>query len=410
MDIALRVVVVVVGAGLFFATVHAILSSMLIPRPRSPFIARVAQAPSRAIFRTMAFRRKGYLRRDAVLAAAGPVTVLSQLVVFVILFVVASALMIYGFDGQDISKSAYEAGSSLLTLGIVGPVSTGAIVVGLVAAFVGLVVVAILVGYLLTLYSAFSDRESAVARLGLLTGEPAWGPELICRTTLLGDSDRTDLYHGWIEWTSNVRLNHAVYPILNQFRSSQPCRHWLVSLIAVLDAAAIEISVLANPSHRPTLLRLLSEGTETLSSLRAASAVVAMPARPMSDAPTRRSAAFPGATASEEAVLKAIRADAHSSLVGPSAQQAARDSDDPGITRAEWDRAREVLIAAGAELRGDEQSQWETFASIRRSYAHNAYALAEFTYAPPAPWTGPRRPAAEAIWPALAVEVSADRS
>lgn len=38
----------------------------------------------------------------------------------------------------------------------------------------------------MTLYSAYSKRESSVAQLGLLTGEPAWGPELLVSIGALG--------------------------------------------------------------------------------------------------------------------------------------------------------------------------------------------------------------------------------
>lgn len=405
MSTFVRVLAVVAGAALFGATVHAILANMLVPRPRQALIGKVATAPTRDAFRWLAFRRPSYVSRDALLAASGPVTVLVQLVVFVISFVVAAALLVYGFTGGGVTHSVYEAGSSLLTLGIVEPANTGTIAVGLITAFVGLVVVAILIGYLMTLYSAYSQRESAVAQLGLLAGEPAWGPELLCRSTLLGNTDRSQLYDSWTDWISDVRLSHVLYPILNQFRSSQPRRHWLATLIAVLDAAALEFTTLEPTSNRTALVRVLAEGTETLSSLRAATRpVAATPNEGPSDGSPDPAARWllSGSSAAESAVLAAISADSQASLIGPNAAEAARRVDDPGITRDQWSYACELLSAAGMNLQPDSEAAWQAFRAIRASYANNAYAMAQEVYAAPAPWSGPRRPDTPVMWPTLA--------
>ena len=407
MSMVVRVIAVLLGAALFGATLHAILANMLVPRPRQALIGKLATAPSRATFRWLASRLPTYVSRDALLAASGPVTVLVQLVVFVLSFIIAAALLVYGFNGHGVNQSVYEAGSSLLTLGIVEPASVATVVVGLVTAFVGLVVVAILIGYLMTLYSAYSQRESAVAQLGLLTGEPAWGPELLCRSALLGNPTRTDVYDTWTDWTSNVRLSHTLYPALNQFRSSQPRRHWLATLVAVLDAAALELTTLVPTSDRTALVRLLSEGTETLSSLRAASqSRVRRTDHPTSDPRTEAAVPWvlPGSSAAESAVMVAISTDARASLIGPNATEAARRIEDPGVTREEWSHACELLTVAGFRLEPDLDAAWNSFSAIRAAYAQNAYALAQEVYAAPAPWTGPRTPATAVIWPSLASE------
>lgn len=407
MSTFVRVVAVVLGAVLFGATIHAILANMLVPRPRQALIGKLATAPTWRTFRWLAFRRSSYVSRDALLAASGPVTVLVQLVVFVLAFVIASALLVYGFTGRGITRSLYEAGSALLTLGIVEPASVGAVTVGLITAFVGLVVVAILIGYLMTLYSAYSERESAVAQLGLLAGEPAWGPELLCRSTLLGNTNRSHIYDRWTDWTSDVRLSHTLYPILNQFRSSQPRRHWLTTLIAVLDAAALELTTLAPSANRTALVRLLAEGTETLSSLRAATPPTKdRGGHPPPDAAPETNARWmlPGSSTAESAVMAAITADAQASLIGPNVAEAARRIDDPGITRDQWVYACEVLSAAGLSVQPDTDTAWHAFSTIRASYAHNAYAMAQEVYAAPAPWSGPRSPDTPVVWPNLASE------
>ncbi len=79
-------------------------------------------------------------------------------------------------------ESFSESGSSILTLGYSPPTSTASTVVDSVAAFTGLVVVDLQIGYLPTLYAAFNRRETDVTLLVSLAGVPAWGPEILIRT------------------------------------------------------------------------------------------------------------------------------------------------------------------------------------------------------------------------------------
>ncbi|MDQ1247418.1 MAG: hypothetical protein QG597_1788 [Actinomycetota bacterium] len=424
MEVLLRVGAGIAGTALLAATIHAILASMLVPRPMTPRLARLASAPSRVAFRFLALRRSTYTARDSLLAAVGPVTVLVQLVSFVLCFILAAALLLFAVSGVDATRALYSASSALFTLGVVEPAQPAAIAIGVGAAFIGLVVVAVLVGYLLTLYSAYADRESEVAKLGLLAGEPAWGPELLSRSALLQGADRDRLYEDWIQWASNTRLNHIVYPILNQFRSSQPHRHWLVSLVAVLDAANLELTTLARCESRGRLVRLMAEGCETLAALRASSfgppestratagqagsgplgaavAAGSASAHPL----VATSAAETHLDQGERATIAAITADAAASLQGMDPGWSVKVDADPGVTRDEWQRACDVLTASGLSLRADRDAAWHAFAAMRTRYAPNAYVLAQHVYAAPAPWTGPRTPTVDTIWPTLASDL-----
>ncbi|TXH41306.1 MAG: hypothetical protein E6Q90_12145 [Actinobacteria bacterium] len=414
MQAALRVLAGTAGLALFAVTIRTIVGSMLVPRPRTPVVADWVVRFNHWAFRRIAFRRSTFGERDAALSAAGPATILLQLVVFVLLFVVSGALIVYAISGGGAESALYQSASSLFTLGIVEPAPAGVVAVGLVAAFVGLVVVAILVGYLLALYSAFSQQESIGAAFGTLAGEPAWGPELICRSALLGEASRDEVYARALSWVSDLRLNHTVYPVLKQFRSTQPHRHWLVTLVALLDAAALELTTVADGTSRAALVRCLAEGTETLSTLTAAAPYrleTPFPTSPAegADPRTEQPASAPPAAAGnrsnatgEQAVMTAVAQDGRSSLVGPNVAVALHRSGNPGVTREQWDYARTLLRAAGVPLRPDADEAWRHFAAVRSSYARNAYILAQLVYATPAPWTGERFPATETVWPHLA--------
>jgi len=61
------------------------------------------------------------------------------------------------------------------------------------------------------------------------------------------------------------------------------------------------------------------------------------------------------------------------------------------IERAEFERAREQLQAAGFRLRGAEES-WSSFMTLRARYASALNAMARFWAIPPAQWIGDRSP------------------
>ena len=90
-------------------------------------------------------------------------------------------LLLPSLDGR-VGAAISDAGSSMFTLGYAAPVGSGSTTLEYVAAFTGLVVIGLQVGYLPTLYAAFNRRETEVSLLVSRAGVPAWGPEILART------------------------------------------------------------------------------------------------------------------------------------------------------------------------------------------------------------------------------------
>ena len=126
-----------------------------------------------------------------------------------------------------------------------------------VAAASGMVVVALQIGYLPTLYSAFNRRETEVALLAARAGVPSWGPELLARTYYaLGTGVSTldtlpDLYMRWERWSADVAESHTTYLPLVRFRSPLPYSSWVIALLSVLDSAALMLSL--SPENTPSV-------------------------------------------------------------------------------------------------------------------------------------------------------------
>src|SRR6201987_5359174 len=121
----------------------------------------------------------------------------------------------------------------------------------------GLITVTLQIAYLPALYAAFNRRENEIALLNSRAGSPSWGPELLARTHYaLGSGTSAldtlpDFYRQWERWASDVAESHTTYLPLVRFRSPQPYSSWVISLLAILDSAALILSL--SPEKAPTV-------------------------------------------------------------------------------------------------------------------------------------------------------------
>jgi hypothetical protein len=196
------------------------------------------------------------------------------------------------------------------------------------------------------LYAAFNRREIQVTTLEALAGAPAWGPELLARQALIGDvAYLPKVYERWTEWAADISESHTNYRTLIYFRSPDPQASWLLSLLAVLDAAALHLAF--NPSSAPPEARpLLRVGYLTMRKLA-------------------------------RGIGLAVNEDPH--------------PDDPLVlTRQEFDDAVEHMREAGWQCERNADDAWPHFHGWRVNYEAAAYALTCFLDLPPAIWSGDR--------------------
>ncbi|HWA67834.1 MAG TPA: hypothetical protein VG899_15840 [Mycobacteriales bacterium] len=345
---ALRDVVAVVGAFLVVFTGISVLRTLVIPRASLGPIGRTVDRGVDWVFRVAAGRVSSYEDRDTILAAQAAVYLVSLLAVWLLGFLVGYALLVWPFT-EDFGQALREIASSMFTLGFVAPDDNGAVAVDVLAAASGLFVVAAQIGYLPTLYGAFNRRETEVTLLGSRAGTPPWGPELLARTRYGIGRDGDDLpafYAGWERWAADVAESHSNYPVLMRFRSPQPLSSWLVGLLAVMDSAALLLSLA--PSRERIEPRLC---------LRM------------------------GFTALRQ--------------MGRAVGLAVDDDPDPDasiqLTFEEFAAGVQRLREVGFETERTAEQAWPQFRGWRVNYERLAYELACKTDAVPALWSGPRR-------------------
>src|SRR5215467_1783596 len=335
-----------VGLGLLLATASSVIKTLLIPRASHSLFGSALAWVVRGTFRKVTTRVEDLRQRERILAATGPAWLISLLVTWLLVLVFGFALLLWPLKRGGFPLALEEAGSSIFTLGFVRPSGPAPSAIVFLAAASGLALVAMLIAYLPVLYAAFNRREIQVRTLEALAGSPPWGPELLARQALIGDvAFLPKVYDRWAELAADIGESHTNYRTLVYFRSPDPNTSWLLSLLAVMDAAALHLSL--NPVSAPPEARpLMRVGYITLRKLA-------------------------------RGLGMAVSEDPH--------------PEDPILlTRVEFDAALDRMRKAGWEFERSADEAWPHFHGWRVNYEGAAYALARFLDLPPAVWSGTR--------------------
>src|SRR5215472_4487613 len=254
---AARTVAAVAGALLVLTAWHSVIGTLIVPRPVSSWLTRWADRIVNGAFRLVTGRIADFRRRDQVLAAQAAAILLAQLAAWLGISFAGFVLLLWPFETRGLGSAFTGAGSSMFTLGFAEPPGAVPSAFVFAAAATGLVIVTLQIAYLPSLYAAFNRRETEVALLNARAGVPSWGPELLARTEYaLGSGTSTidtlpDLYAQWERWAADVAESHTTYLPLVRFRSPRPLSSWVTALLAVLDSAALYLSL--SPKAAPVV-------------------------------------------------------------------------------------------------------------------------------------------------------------
>jgi len=343
---ALRILVLLVGIAVLLGTANSVLAVLIVPRPASSLVFYPVLLV-RGTFRKVAQLTRTYPARDRILVASEPVALVVLLITWLVMTMFGFTLVNWGIGNASFPRAFSEAGSSVFTLGFTLTHTEGSRIVDFIAAGTGMVLVALQIAYLPTLYAAYNRRETLVTLLESRAGSPAWGPELLIRHQLVGTIDNlANLFAEWERWAADVAESHSTYPSLLYLRSPRALNSWIVSLIAVLDAAALNLAM--DPVGAPIEARMcIRMGFTCLRDIAQATRIAFDP--------------------------------------DP-------DPDHPiALSEAAFDEAYDRLVAVGLPTSRPKHEAWAHFRGWRVNYEAVAYEVAYRLDAPPAKWTGPRR-------------------
>ncbi|MBK9738889.1 MAG: hypothetical protein IPO93_05165 [Actinobacteria bacterium] len=403
----------IVGFLLVLATTISLMRTVVIPRALHSLISDTVSKVVTSTALILSRMRRTYAKRDGVLAWAGGTIIVLQLLTWLALYLVGYGLLIYGVSGMGMGDAMRESGSSLLTLGFASQNTEDQTIIDFLAAATGPIVIAMLIGFLPTIYSVYIEREVNVTMLGTAGGEPVWGPEMLARYSLADAvDDLEDTFAEWSRWAAALRMTHVTYPVLVWVRSARASRHYITSLLAVMDAAALMLSLNSSRKH-PKAFTMLLQGGQALE---------VMYVFLFRKAPWRDRRLFAGMFTDRSPELQGLSeampvwnkrmmatelasdADAAQGLDADAVAALERGDIHPlSITRADFDEAVEMLRRAHFPIDRDLDDAWDHFRVMRSRYEFPAYQIAYRLDATPTPWSGDRRIPTPVAWPTPAV-------
>jgi len=199
-------------------------------------------------FAAQKFRRPA--RREAFLSLFGP---LSLLVLFscwgiglilafgTLHWALSTTLVIYP-DLWHLWTYFYLSGVTFFTLGYgdVTPIDRPGQVLAVIEAGIGFGFMAVVIGYLPTLYQAFSQRERTIGLLDARASSPPTASELLGRLAAAGRLSYVEAFlQEWEAWSADLLDNHLSFPVLSFYRSQHENQSWLAALTVILDTCSL---------------------------------------------------------------------------------------------------------------------------------------------------------------------------
>jgi hypothetical protein len=243
-----RVLCGILGFALQILVLDAAIRTFLLPRVANVRLSRWTSRAIGMVFRLIAGPSRSYTKRDQVLSLYASIVLLSYQAVWLALSVVAFGLGFVAAGVPSYGRAFEMSGSSLFTLGEISGRGGFQLTLGFIEAGIGLTLLALLIAFIPTLYTAFQRRELSVARLAVRAGVPAtpWGVIEVAQSVKSYEA-LDKVWAEWEQWFIDVGETHTTLVILNYYRSPNPKQTWIGAAATVLDAAALFNAVVDVP-------------------------------------------------------------------------------------------------------------------------------------------------------------------
>ena len=227
------------------------------------FPRRVTRAfrPTRVYYRTLwklwrfvACRVKRPRYRETFLSVFGPLSLLGLFATWIFILIFAFAALHWSLgtpmkapdDRTDFFMYWYLSGTTFFTLGFgdITPLESLGRFLAVLEAGLGFGFIAVIIGYLPTLFQAFSRRETTISLLDARAGSPPSATQLLLRAAQAHQLENVGPFlEEWERWAAELLESNLSFPVLTYYRSQHDNQSWLAALTAILDTCALLLSI-----------------------------------------------------------------------------------------------------------------------------------------------------------------------
>ncbi|HLO31954.1 MAG TPA: hypothetical protein VK249_22585 [Anaerolineales bacterium] len=344
-----HILVFTLGLITVLLTLSSAISTIVLPRAARSQLNRVVFGLLRRIINFFLHFAKTYRRRDAIMAYYAPIGLMLLVPTWYVLISCGYAAMYWSLGIGNGFGAFRLSGSSLIGLGFEASETPFVTLLVFTEALIGLILVALLIAYLPTMYSAFARREQAVNMLEVRAGSPPSALEMLLRFNRNHGLDKlADYWKVWETWFADIEESHTTLPALVFFRSPRPENSWVTAAGAVLDAASITLCAVEIPYEVSAAL-CIRAGYLALRRIAT-----------YFDIPNPQDPRYPAVPICVE--------------------------------RREFDEVINQLAAAGLPIKADREQAWRDFAGWRVNYDRALILLCGLVMAPQASWSSDRAP------------------
>ena len=210
-----HVLVFLLGLGLVAATVVSAIRTFVLPRSAPSLLTRAVFAAMQRLFTLRVRWLQTYRERDRGLELYAPFSLLSLPPVWLALVLVGYMGMYWALGISSWYAAFRHSGSALLTLGFAAADGVLPTLLMFSEATLGLILAALLIAYLPTMYAAFSRRETLVTLLEVRAGSPPSALTMLQRFhTIHGLAHLTDMWEAWEVWFAELEESHTSLHLL----------------------------------------------------------------------------------------------------------------------------------------------------------------------------------------------------
>lgn len=252
------IIVIILSTGLAIRT-------FMVPTGAPPLINRFIFRFTQVLFDAVIRPVRSEARRQSILSLYAPVSLLVVLSVVLALIGFGYTLALFGAGIKPLIRAFLFSGSALSTMGFESPGNNfWVIVLSAIEALTVVTIVALLIGYLPTIYSSYQQREQAVNNLDELTGSQPDGIKVVdAYANVFGPTRFGELWQTWLSWFDDLATSGSTLSGELYLRSSRWDRSWISAAGAMLDAAALVDSSI-DLSTDPAADRLVRFGSRAL--------------------------------------------------------------------------------------------------------------------------------------------------
>src|SRR6266581_9189254 len=265
--LVLQIIVFLLGLGIALTTLYSDIKQTVLPGRKKVRLSRAVFRNTFRLYRLLFARVQSDEARDAIMAFYAPLSVMLLPLTWAILLMIGFTTMFWAVSELSLGTALSLSGAAITTEGFLAPKGVAQTTLYIVAGIIGLGIVGLLITFLPTVYSIYSQREEEVTRVAFRFGSPPSGVKVLEQAYRLGLAQELDeFWRTWEDGFETMAETHISNSEVIFYRSSQPGTSWITTAGAILDASAL-FSSTVDRQDVPWLNLCFQAGCHTLADI-----------------------------------------------------------------------------------------------------------------------------------------------